>query len=180
MSLLVHWCNNACLAGPRPHNQDKIAELKRDGTLEALKWGLLIAFVHWLCEISFWLIYKTCCPKQWPNLKLQSVKCRGRSLSREQKPASQIARPLPGSPLIQKPRSPLNGPLVSAVINLNSNLRNTDCWLTIWLLIKHVTMINIPLWNRFQYSTQLDFCWNRNQKFLKNDEIPIPIPVPES
>ena len=41
-----------------------------------------------------------------------------------------------------------------------------------------------PFWNRFQYRNQfqyskkIDFCWNWNHLFMKNDENPILIPVP--
>ena len=38
-----------------------------------------------------------------------------------------------------------------------------------------IGIIDIRFWNRFQY-----FCWNWNQKFLKNDENLIPTPIPES
>ena len=41
-----------------------------------------------------------------------------------------------------------------------------------------------PFWNQFQYRNQfqyskkIDFCWNWNNLFMKNDENPILIPVP--
>ena len=45
-----------------------------------------------------------------------------------------------------------------------------------------IGIIDIRFWNRFQYSKKIDFCWNwnRNEKFLKNDENPIPTPIQES
>ena len=39
---------------------------------------------------------------------------------------------------------------------------------------------DIRFWNGFQYSKKIDFCWNWNKKFRKNDENPIPTPIPES
>ena len=119
--------------GPDPIIQDHHSRTKAGWHT----WCSRVGFGNCFCAQFLWnihrIIYKSWCPKHLPSLQLKGIKCRGRSLSQEQKTILPISPAAPGSTESKTTQSS-----VMAVFTNSLNHRNKDCFLPKTILLSSV------------------------------------------